>query len=315
MEIACSTDNNYVMPTGVMMCSLCENNKNENITFHVLSSDVNEQNKKKLENLVRKYKQKIIFYYVDDKDCSYFPINQPGQSEHIHSLAAYYRLLLHEILPQNIQKVLYLDGDIIVRHSLEQLWETDIDNYAIAAAPDIQNNRIKHYNRLKYPYSLGYFNSGVLLINLYYWRKNNVANEFYDFATKYPERLACHDQDVLNYVFRNRKYILDVTYNFQQDFFYKKELREFSNEIEAEIESSIHDPVLIHYIWRPKPWYKDCTHPCKNEFEKYRALTEWSCYKEKYFASYKERFKLFVKEILVKTKIINTSHLPSSKYE
>lgn len=274
MDIVCSLDNNYVMPTGIMICSLCENNKGEKIVFHLLSADISEDNKNRLRTLVAKYHHELNFYHIDDKDFADFPINRPGQ-RHIHSLATYYRLFLGKILPDTVQKVLYLDGDIIVRHSLKTLWNTDIENYAVAAVPDMDNNKIRPYERLHYSSAKGYFNAGVLLINIKYWREHNVLDKFYELVRTHPERLRCHDQDILNYIFRDRKLRLNVTYNFQQPFLYKAQYLEMSSDIINEINKVICDPVIIHYIMSEKPWFKDCSHPYKSEFKKYQALTEW----------------------------------------
>lgn len=304
MDIVCSLDNNYVMPTGIMMCSLCENNKDGSIVFHILSANISEQNKGLLRDLVNQYHQQIVFYCINDKDFSDFPINRPGQSAHIHSLATYYRLFIGKILPSDIQKVIYLDGDIIVRHSLEPLWNTDIEDYAIAV-PDMDNNKIAPYNRLHYQPEKGYFNAGVLLINLEYWRKYDVLNDFYQFAKLHPGRIKCHDQDILNYVFRSKKLVLDVTYNFQQPFLYKTQYIELSLSIIDEINSTIHNPVILHYIMAEKPWFKDCTHPYKNEFEKYKNLTVWKNTPERYFHSAKSRLKNRVRSIFTMLGLIS----------
>ena len=83
MEIVCSTDNNYVMPTGVMMCSLCENNRGEQVRFHVLSADITDANKAALEGIVKGYGKEIEFHHIDNADMADFPIGREGQSAHI----------------------------------------------------------------------------------------------------------------------------------------------------------------------------------------------------------------------------------------
>lgn len=275
MDIVCSTDNNYIMPTGVMLCSLCINNSEEDIRIHVLGCRLTESSKRSLENIVKKYGKDIVFHQIDESKMADFPINRPGQSSHISSLATYYRLFLGDIMPEDISKVIYLDGDIIVRHSLRRMWDTDISGFAIAGIPDMSNNQVEPYNRLLYPQAMGYVNAGVLLINLDYWRKNNAKEMFYDLARKHPERLGCHDQDILNYVFREKKVMLDVKYNLQSSFLFEHQYTDVTYDIIKQIDESITDPVIIHYVTGPKPWQHDCIHPYQKEFLKYRALTEW----------------------------------------
>ena len=164
IDIVVCIDNKYVMPTGVMIHSICVNNPEEEIVFHVITNQVNDKNKKKLRDTVLLFSGKsIAFYDVDDIDFSDIPRMEDGARL---SITTYYRLYLTEILPTTIKKVLYLDGDIIVRQSLRSLWDTDLTNIAIAATNDAHYHLVSYYERLGYPVNKGYFNAGVLLINL-----------------------------------------------------------------------------------------------------------------------------------------------------
>lgn len=299
MEIVCSTDNRYVMPTGVMICSLCDNNRDEQVRFHVRSSDITGANMSALRGIVNNYGQEIEFHRINDADLADFPIGRKGQSAHISSLATYYRLFLGDILPKNITKVIYLDGDLVVRGSLKELWNIDMDGYAIAGAPDTGNNGVEHYNRLLYPQCLGYFNAGVLVINLEYWRANNVEKDFFKIAREHPERLRCHDQDILNYVFRKCKKRLNAKYNFQNDYLFEHRYVNLTYDIIDEIDASLTNPVIIHYITGPKPWQLDCIHPYRAEFVKYRNKTCWRGMKMKHGDALKVRLKHRLVKILV----------------
>ena len=273
MDIAICTDNNYVMPAGVLICSICENNADERINFHVVSDDkLTNDSKHSLSEVVNQYNQNISFYCIDNHLNSLLPVGRENQLKHI-TIATYYRLFLINILPSEIDKVLYLDCDIIVRHSLKDLWNTDISDYAIGCVADQREASIDFYNRLRYSQNLGYFNAGVLLINLAYWREYGVQDEFIEFLRNYPERVVNHDQDVLNYVLRNKKKKLPLKYNVQTGFL-TKELK-ISWEYEDELRDAISKPCVIHYLNREKPWMKGCDHPFKLEFFKYRQLTKW----------------------------------------
>lgn len=273
MNIVCCTDHNYVMPTGVMICSVCLNHQDSEVCFHVIcSEDVTDEDKRDITEIVYQYNHHICFYNVDVEIPNSFTIKKMGQPKHI-TIAAYYRLLLVEILPSNLDKILYLDSDVIVRHSLQKMYDTDIDNYGVAAVTDCFEGKIEYYNRLRYSPILGYFNSGVLLINLNYWRLNNILQEGIDFASKYPERIVYHDQDILNYIFRNNKKVLHLTFNLQDVHLHKEIM--ISWEYETELSEAINDPFIIHYTGTYKPWRKKCTNPYKDEFIKYKNLTKW----------------------------------------
>ena len=146
IDIVACTDKWFVMPTGVMMYSVCVNNPDVDIVFHVIHDDsVTSKNRRDLEKTVAEFKGKsIAFYHID---VTKFPCFPNVTTDTPITQASYYRLMLSEILPKSIQKVLYLDGDIIVRHSLLPLWNTNLKDYAIGAVPDafeIEYSSIQH---------------------------------------------------------------------------------------------------------------------------------------------------------------------------
>lgn len=305
MHIVCSTDDNYVMPTGIMLTSLCVNNPKIDIHVHVLFENLKESNIKSLTKTVEFYNKRISFYPIEPDLFSNFPMGKEYQNSHIQSMATYYRLYMAEILPPTIDKVIYLDGDIIVRGPLDSLWKCDISNYYIGGVPDEFNNRTDHYNRLKYPQSQGYFNAGVILVNLKKWRETNIINDFLLFIKNYPERLFAHDQDVLNYIFRESKITLEIKYNMQNAYFYKKEYNCLSWEFEEQLLEGQRNPVLVHFTYIPKPWYKNCYHPYKNEFLYYKKLSLWKEYPTNKIFNYRKYIKELLKQLLVKLKVLS----------
>lgn len=312
MNIVCCTDHNYIMPTGVMICSACVNHKDCVIVFHVVcNDDVTEEDKEDLKNIVYQYHHKIEFYTIDIEFPEYFTIGEKGQPKHI-TIATYYRLFLAELLPNYIDKVIYLDGDIVVKRSLNEMWNINIEDVALAVVPDRDEGQIYLYNNLRYEQSLGYFNAGVLLINLKYWREHHLLNYFIDFATRYPERIKFHDQDVLNFVLRKNKKKLPLKYNVQDGFF--KKVPNISWEYEKDLKEAINDPFIVHFTCggANKPWYKGCMVPYKEEFFKYRNLTKWKNKPlKKITYSNKTRIKLFIKKTLI---LLGVMKKPETKY-
>ena len=273
MEIVACADKGYVMPTGVMLYSVCVNNQDADITFHlIVDESVTQKARCDLKETVEKFVNKrIVFYEVDSQRTK----GLPTRTIFGITQAAYYRLYLTEIIPQTIDKVLYFDGDIIVRHSLASLWETDLTGYAVAATIDMSSANIEYYNRLRYPSDLGYFNSGVLLINLDYWRKHHVIKMFSDFISNHSDIIRCEDQDVLNVVFCNHKLWLPVKYNLQHGFLKNKAKYDYW-KYEKEVEEARKDPVIVHYT-SFKPWEKNTKeiHPFSSSFKKYQKQTIW----------------------------------------
>ncbi len=273
MDIVCCTDKNFIMPCGIMLKSLCENNREVKVHI-VIDESVNEDCKNSLKQIVESYHGNTLsFYLVDGSFFNNFP--QLGYLPRI-SKATYYRLFLSEILPSDINKIIFLDCDLIVRHSLNEFWDTAINEYAIGCIIENEIDNVEHYNRLMYSYKYGYFNAGVLLINLKYWREHQLTKSFMHYIETYPQRIKYHDQDVLNGVLHNNKIFVSPTYNAQAGFFYIKERKKYSIlKYGEEIESIIKDPCIVHFSTRFKPWLEDCSHPFKKEFLKYKEMTEW----------------------------------------
>ena len=273
MDIVVCFDKGFVMPTGVMMYSLCVNNicEGEEITFHAIIDDsVTNKDKQDICRNLDVFSEhiKIHFYYVKDI-CTGMPTtaNRQGLTK-----ATYYRLFMADILPKSIEKVLYLDGDMIVRHSLLPIWNTDITSYAIAAVSDAP--LIEYENRLKIPSGAGYFNAGVLLINLNYWREHNVTQMFNEYVDNNDIVYTYHDQDLLNSVLWDKKVKLPIKYNFISGFLLKSLRSDFMTE---EVLEAQKDPVIVHFGNIYKPWelYVRNPHPFSSTFYKYQNMTMW----------------------------------------
>lgn len=298
MEIVCSTDSNYVMPTGIMLTSLFENNKGEKINVHLLHDAISSDQINKMKDVAVKYGQVINFYLMDEKYFKDFPVGKDYQNDHVgSSMATYYRLFLTQILSDNIDKVIYLDGDMLVLDSLSELWNTDIKDKAIAAVPDSYNNDITHFNRLRYPQKSGYFNAGLLLINLKYWRKHDVTDKFIYYIKNNSERLVCHDQDVLNFLFNDSKINLPLKYNMLNEYWFDIRYNVISWEYEQQIKEGQKHPVVVHFTCIPKPWYKNCKHPYKKVFDMYKSMTVWRDVKEKRWL----KLNYFLEQLCIKS--------------
>ena len=272
MNILLSTDNNYTMPTGVLMHSIGVNNS-VSVCYHILVDELfTNDNKEKLERVAQKYEHSVSFYVIPKDYVSYLPLD--SKTAHV-TLATYYRLFITKVLPKSINKIIYLDSDIIVRKSILDLWNTDLEEKAIGVVHDMDELRHIHPKRLPYPIEYGYFNAGVLLINLSYWRKHNCLEKFMDFANDNYEIIKLHDQDILNSVFYDKKEWISLTYNFQSGFIYHSSYRLNIPDISSEIEAFKHDPTIIHYAAKIKPWMIECYSPYCNEWRHYWRMSEW----------------------------------------
>lgn len=276
MNILACADHNFVMPCGVMMYSLCHSNPNVNVHFYMIIDETfTESDKRDIEDTIKSVNvgNKATFILITDQMLDevswYHNSYYPKQ--------VFYRLFAASLLPKEIDKILYLDGDIVVRKPLQQLWDTDLTDISVGAVPDALSGIVGIYNRVQYPMSLGYFNSGVLLINLKYWRENNVERDFSLFMKEHADIITLPDQDTLNYTLRLSKMRLPIKYNLQPSFLYKNRYMKFCiYEYKEELDEARTNPVVMHYAGAGnRPWEQDCIHPFKEEFFRYQQQTKW----------------------------------------
>ena len=84
-----------------------------------------------------------------------------------YSIDTYTRLWIADLFPEDVDKVLYLDSDIIVAGDIGALWRTEMGDAVLGAVTIPGSTRCAAFD---IPESYGYFNSGVLLVNLARWR-------------------------------------------------------------------------------------------------------------------------------------------------
>lgn len=276
IDIAVCTDERFFMPTGVMMISVCENNPETDIVFHIIVDDnVQTGVRKDLQAIVAPYSGKSVVFY-NTKGAIQNKVFPKGMNRNDITKAAYYRLYLAELLPQELDRVLYLDGDLIVRHSLLPLWNINLENKALAAVSDASSGLIEFYNRLKYPSELGYFNSGVLLVNLKYWREHQVLRAFESYMERCADSIKYWDQDVLNVMFCEQKVLMPIKYNLQRGFLLKNRNFDY-RKVEKELTETLANPCIVHYTNSYKPWkrYIETPHPFNSTWDKYQDMTKW----------------------------------------
>ena len=273
IHLLCATDDNYVPYCGVMLTSVFENNKENRVNVYVIiDKPLSLSNQRRFQKLADQYSQTIEYLLIEKEQVSKFPT----KGMDYWSIAMYYRIFAEELLPQDIDRILYLDCDIIVRGSLAPLWEMDKTGKAVGIVPDIFTFYDDCYERLQYPKEAGYFNSGVLLMNLVYWREHKICQQCMDYLQENYERLFANDQDVLNAVLWDKKMRLPITYNYQVQFlgkyFYFKE----EPALREEIDETKANPVVIHYAVPTKPWnvlyYKM---PYKKIWWQYKRQSPW----------------------------------------
>ncbi|MDO5340846.1 MAG: glycosyltransferase family 8 protein [Bacteroidia bacterium] len=271
INILCATDKNFVPYCGIMLTSLFENNKEEKLCVNIIvDSSVKDKDRKLFVKLGEQYHQQIELISVDESTFAQYPVYNKQWTNSI-----YYRLLAAELLPNTIDKLIYLDCDIVVNGHIREMWEINISNYAVGVVPDIWAPRQDVYERLDLKNDGLFFNSGSMLINLKYWREKKLREQFLDYIKNNFEKLWFNDQDTLNGVLVDQKLIIPVTYNYQIVFLQKTLLATFSTEWQKQILETT-NPLIIHYAASTKPWmiiYYNM--PFLSKWRYYRDISYW----------------------------------------
>ena len=265
-NVVINTDDNYIQHCMAMLCSLYENNKNHTIFLHVLSNKLSDINKEFITSLTLRYNNSIKFYYVNDDKIG----NVQFRKQRPLSKAAYYRLLLSTLLDVSIQKVLYLDCDMIVLQDVSPLFDIELDNYALAASRDSFPYTDQHRRQLHMEVGEKVFCSGIMLINLKYWREGNFEERLIEYAQRNRKEVHLHDQDVLNYVFKKQWYILPPKWNRNA---YSEHAECFEGLMDFDYKEYQYNPVVLHYASvEMKPWI-NVNFPNRKPYLKYLFLS------------------------------------------
>lgn len=268
-HIICSTDDNYAQHCGVLIESIFGNDSTNNIIIHIVESTLNEQNKTRLRVIADKYNKEIIFHHFETDIVERF-IKGKGAAS---SIVTYYRIFITSIIKdETIDRVLYLDCDIVVNSSLEELFNLNFEKWPIAAVRDVlypMNDLHRHNIGLGYQDK--YFNAGVILINLKMWRLNNYEKELIDYCLQ--DKLGFFaDQDALNAIFRDNWLELAPYWN-------RFNLNKYSNiyfKTKHDLLTYIYNPHIIHYASpTARPWMNLKFVPFSYIYNKYLAKTPW----------------------------------------
>jgi len=267
MNILFCCDTNYAMPLTVCITSIFENNKEEKINVYILYSSLSDIQKEKLISLSQSYNQTINLIPVAEHYFSTAPVLR-------WSKETYYRLLITELLPNTLEKILYLDCDIIVDKPLHDLFSLDFQEFEIMALEE--ENSSEQRMRLDLESSGKYFQAGVLLFDVQKIKHVLSYRKSSEIITNLGDKLQVVDQDVLNVMFDGKIKPFNKNFNnCEITNFNGNNLNRLLNKLNKK---EIEDTTIFHYA-TGKPWNNLYSGSCEDLWYKYLKL---SPYKELY---------------------------------
>lgn len=266
INICLACDDNYSRYAAVVITSALVNQTNDSrLSFYILDGGIEKENIDKILTLKNIKDCDITFVKVDEKE---FEIYKNLQTHQYITLPTYYRLKLASILPF-VNRIIYMDCDVIVNSSLDELFNTDLENNIIAGVLDIRVKNKNHWKNEKY------INAGMVLFDLEKFRKENIEDIFYEYTKNHLDEIKTGDQDIINFALKDRIKIVPDTWNVQSSNFTNRS-------------SYTNKPKIIHFVAKNKPWHFGSFSYHRNLYFKYLQLTPWSLKEEELDYWYKK---------------------------
>lgn len=273
IHVVLAADQNYAMPLTVAICSAARScDRTRQLVFNVIQNGISLDVRNKIESSLKKIgfvNAQINWLAVPLERFEGLKIAQTYITP-----MTYARLLVPDILPVELEKVLYLDCDIVVNDNLGELWDMDLGEKSLYAARDsirVSDPRgIVNYRELGIPPDTKYFNAGVLLINLMKWRKLFISDQVFGYLRTYHEIIQLNDQEAMNAILWNDWEELEYRWNWQ--IVWRGYRLGWAKRLwipEADKKS------IIHFSTEEKPWLPGCDYEEKKYFFEHLDRTEW----------------------------------------
>lgn len=277
MNVIYASDDNYSWLMGISMVSLFENNREcKEINVYLFGDKIKPENEEKLYQAAKQYDRKLEI--ID--------VNQLILPEKLYSgrypKSAFSRLFAFDLLPKDIDRVLYLDCDIIVDGSIEELYNHEMEDKIIWAVKDCVSKAYKQKIGIKGDDV--YINTGVMMMNLEKMRKFPMEERITDFVSKYAGVMDYADQEIINGIFQGEFGILPPQWNVMTQFnqYSYSQLRWIRHPHHyysaAEIEYAKRHARLFHYttcMLNVRPWFGNSRLNNAHVFNRYLRISPW----------------------------------------
>ncbi|MEN9248954.1 MAG: glycosyltransferase family 8 protein [Gloeomargarita sp. GXS_bins_116] len=259
MNIVFAINQDYVTHCAVAIQSILAHNREVALKFYILIDRISP----KKEQLLQTFQSDLVSVNIFQIEDGYF---KEFRAKEYVTRATFYRLLIPDLVPDS--KALYLDADTVVNGPIYELYNSDLDDFILAAAEDSLGCYLNWY-RFSCPQ---YFNAGVLLLNLDECRRRDLTGRSIDYLRNHP---GSEDQQALNAVVGKCWKVIPPKYNLVSSHLRRMSL--YADELPAslrrELEEAIEKPVIIHYNGAYKPWLYFSKHPYRHLYWQYLKMT------------------------------------------
>lgn len=243
IHIALTFDDNFWAPAFATMRSVCLfTHRRDELVFHLLHRTLKNEHKTDLERIRDEFPVELRWYDLDQSAMFRDIASRMPENRRLSNIV-YARLLIDRLVGPDVERILYLDCDMLVRDDIGLLFNVDLGGHSIAAVRDtsgafITGQRDLLKNRDIFDPADPYFNAGLVLIDIGRWREADIVRHMEEaYASGVMQRIY-YDQDLLNLIFR-RKW-LNLPWRW--------------NVIDARPMHEGLDPAIAHYTGEAKPW-------------------------------------------------------------
>ena len=249
MNILVTLNEAYIPCLEVMLRSLADSTPGQFFSVYLIETSVRDEALDRARRILGENGE-IIRVNVADNELIRSLADAPTTSR--YPIEIYYRIFAAKLLPETLDRILYLDPDLIVNRSIAGLYSTDMDGYMFAAASHVRRLMQKvNEKRLDMYDSDPYINSGVMLMNLRKLRAEQNVDDVYDFIEEHRRSLVLPDQDIISGLYGEDILPLDpYRYNMTERLFALRLLTSHKMSVDWVRENS----AVIHYCGRNKPW-------------------------------------------------------------
>jgi lipopolysaccharide biosynthesis glycosyltransferase len=243
IHIALTFDDFYWAPAFGTMRSIClTTRRRADLVFHLCHRGLSEAHKADLKAITTEFGARLFYYDIDKNALCASVMKRAPYNRRLTNIV-YARLLFDKILPEGIERLVYLDCDMMVRAPIENIAEIDLESFPIAAVAEPYAMGIKHRRDMKLNRDIfdpadPYFNAGLIVIDMKGWRDAMIIEKLEAMLSDGTMARLYYDQDFLNIIFVNNWLKLDQRWNIVDPRWPHQAL----------------NPFLLHYTGRHKPW-------------------------------------------------------------